>query len=126
MYKPKYLRAEGEDIVYKAYGNKRNEAEELFNSIRRLKNEGIRKKDIVILSYYRIDNPESCLYNVKIPEDIGTIRLNQTSNFADCKQIRFYTIQAFKGLEAKAVIMIDIDSLSDENKRFLNYVGMSI
>ena len=125
VYKPKYLRAEGEDIVYKAYGNKRNEAEELFNSIRRLKNEGIRKKDIVILSYYRIDNPESCLYNVKIPEDIGTIRLNQTSNFADCKQIRFYTIQAFKGLEAKAVIMIDVDSLSDENKRFLNYVGMS-
>lgn len=125
VYKPKYLRAEGEDIVYKAYGNKKNEAEELFNSIRRLKNEGIRKKDIVILSYYRIDNPESCLYNVKIPEDIGTIRLNQTSNFADCKQIRFYTIQAFKGLEAKAVIMIDVDSLSDENKRFLNYVGMS-
>ena len=62
---------------------------------------------------------------IKIPEDIGTIRLNQTSNFADCKQIRFYTIQAFKGLEAKAVIMIDVDSLSDENKRFLNYVGMS-
>ena len=39
--------------------------------------------------------------------------------------VRFYTIQAFKGLEAKAVIMIDVDSLSDENKRFLNYVGMS-
>ena len=125
VYKPKYLRAEGEDIVYKAYSSKKNEAEELFNSIRRLKSEGLSKKDIVILSYYRIDNPESCLYGVKIPEDIGTIRLNQTSRFADCKQIRFYTIQAFKGLEAKAVIMIDIDSFSDENKRLLNYVGMS-
>lgn len=33
--------------------------------------------------------------------------------------------QAFKGLEAKAVLMIDIDSFSDENKRLLNYVGMS-
>jgi len=125
VYKPKYLRAEGEDIVYKAYSSKKNEAEELFNSIRRLKNEGLSKKDIVILSYYRIDNPESCLYGVKIPEDIGTIRLNQTSRFAECKQIRFYTIQAFKGLEAKAVLMIDIDSFSDENKRLLNYVGMS-
>ena len=125
VYKPKYLRAEGEDVVYKAYSNKKNEAEELFNSIRRLKSEGLGKKDIVILSYYRIDNPESCLYGVRIPEDIGTIRLNQTSRFAECKQIRFYTIQAFKGLEAKAVLMIDIDSFSDENKRLLNYVGMS-
>lgn len=125
VYKPKYIRAEGEDIVYKAYSSKKNEAEELFNSIRRLKSEGLSKKDIVILSYYRIDNPESCLYGVKIPEDIGTIRLNQTSRFAECKQIRFYTIQAFKGLEAKAVLMIDIDSFSDENKRLLNYVGMS-
>ena len=125
VYKPKYLRAEGEDIVYKAYSSKKNEAEELFNSIRRLKSEGLSKKDIVILSYYRIDNPESCLYGVRIPGDIGTIRLNQTSRFAECKQIRFYTIQAFKGLEAKAVLMIDIDSFSDENKRLLNYVGMS-
>ena len=125
IYKPKYLRGEGEDVVYKAYSNKSNEVGELFNSIRRLKSEGLRKKDIVILSYYRMDNPESCLYGVNIPEDIGKIRVNQTSNFAECKQIRFYTIQAFKGLEAKAVIMIDIDSFSDKGKRFLNYVGMS-
>ena len=125
VYKPKYLRAEGEEIAYKTYSSKKKEAEELFNSIRRLKSEGLNKKDIVILSYYRIDNPKCCLCNVKIPDDIGTIRLNQTSHFAECKQIRFYTIQAFKGLEAKAVIMIDIDSFSDESKRLLNYVGMS-
>ena len=125
IYKPKYMRAEGEDIVYKTFSSKKKEAEDVFNSIRRLRTEGIKKKDIVILSYYRIDNPESCLYNVKIPDDIGTIRINQTADFAECKHIRFYTIQAFKGLEAKAVIMIDIDSFSDENKRLLNYVGMS-
>lgn len=125
VYKPKYLRAEGEDIVYRTYSSKQKEAEELFNSIRRMKSEGLSKKDIVILSYYRIDNPKSCLYNVTIPGDIGKIIVNQKANFAECKQIRFYTIQAFKGLEAKAVIMIDIDSFSDNEKRFLNYVGMS-
>ena len=125
IYKPKFLRAEGEDIVYKTYTSKEKEAEEVFDSIRRLKSEGLSRKDIVILSYYRIDNPKCCLYNIKIPADIGTIRFNQNSGFAECKQIRFYTIQAFKGLEAKAVIMIDIDSFSDEKKCLLNYVGMS-
>ena len=125
VYKPKYMRAEGEEIVYKTYNSKKKEVEELFNSIRRLKSEGLSKKDIVILSYYRIDNPKCCLYDVSIPEDIGKISLYQTSKFSDCKHIRFYTIQSFKGLEAKAVIMIDIDSFSDNDKRLLNYVGMS-
>lgn len=125
IYKPEFMRAEGIDIVYRNYSSKEKEAEGIFESIRKLRSEGLRKKDIVILSYYRMDNPDSCLYNVKIPDDIGTIRVNQNSNFADCKHIRFYTIQSFKGLEAKAVIMIDVDSFSDENKRLLNYVGMS-
>ena len=125
IYKPKFLRAEGEEIVYKTYSSKKTEAEDLFKSIRHLRNEGLSKKDIVILSCYRIDNPDCCLYNVKIPEDIGNIRINQTSRFAECKQVRFYTIQAFKGLEAKAVIMIDVDNFADDNRRLLNYVGMS-
>jgi len=125
VYKPKYMRAEGEEIVYKTYSNKSAEADMVFNEIRRLKSEGISKKDIVILSYYRMDNPECCLCGKTIPTDIGNIRSNVTSNFAQCNSIRFYTVQAFKGLEAKAVIMIDIDSLSDDHKRLMNYVGMS-
>lgn len=125
VYKPISMRAEGEDIVYKGYTTKAAEAEQVFNEIRRLRSEGILRKDIVLLSYYRIDNPKSCLYGVAIPNDIGPIRVDQTSDFANCKYIRFYTIQKFKGLEAKAVIMIDVDSLSDDDKRYLNYVGMS-
>jgi superfamily I DNA/RNA helicase len=117
IYKPKFLRAEGEEIVYKTYSSKKTEAEDLFKSIRHLRNEGLSKKDMVILSCYRIDNPDCCLYNVKIPEDIGNIRINQASRFAECKQVRFYTIQAFKGLEAKAVIMIDVDNFADDNRR---------
>ena len=80
---------------------------------------------IVILSYYRLDNPNCCLFGINPPSDIGDIKFNQISDFANCKHIRYYTIQKFKGLEAKAVIMIDIDSLSDNDKRYLNYVGMS-
>lgn len=125
VYKPTFMRADGEEIVYKTYSNKGQEAEQVFQEIRRLRSEGILRKDIVILSQYRIDNPTCCLCGVEIPNDIGRIVVDQTSNFANCKHIRFYTIQKFKGLEAKAVIMIDVDSFSDDNKRLLNYVGMS-
>lgn len=125
IYKPKYMKAEGEEILYKTYSSKAAEADMVFNEIRRLRSEGISKKDIVILSHYRIDNSNCCLCGKSVPSDIGPIRVNQTSNFADCKHIRFYTIQSFKGLEAKAVIMIDVDSFSDDHMRLMNYVGMS-
>ena len=125
VYKPKYMRAEGEDIVYKTYSSKDAEADMVFNEIRRLRSEGISKKDIVILSYYRMDNENCCLCGRAVPPDIGNIRVNVAENFSECKNIRFYTIQSFKGLEAKAVIMIDVDSLSDDHKRLMNYVGMS-
>ena len=125
VYRATNPRAEGVEIDYKTYKNKIDEQNQLFEMIRWLRSNGISRKDIVILSYYRIDNPKSCLYNVDMPEDIGKIKLDVLSNFAKCKDIRYYTIHAFKGLEARAVIMIDIDSFSDEAKRYLNYVGMS-
>lgn len=118
-------RAEGENVEYKTYKDKMDERKQLFNMLRWLKSNGVSKKDIVILSYYRMDNPDSCLYNADIPADIGRIKFNVLSDFDKCKDIRYYTIHAFKGLEARAVILIDIDSFSDKNKIFLNYVGMS-
>ncbi len=125
VHKATNPRAEGEDIEYKTYKNKDDERKQLFEMIRWLRSNGISKKDIVILSYYRIDNPESCLYNTVIPDDVGRIKFNVLSEFKRCKDIRYYTIQAFKGLEARVVLMIDVDSFSEESKRFLNYVGMS-
>ena len=40
-------------------------------------------------------------------------------------EVRFSTISAFKGLESKAVILVDVDSFSDETARLLNYVAIS-
>ena len=125
IHKTKYTRADGEEIAYKTYKNKKDEAAKVFDSIRRLRSEGLSKKDIVILSYYRMDNPNSCLYNVSIPADIGDIKFNQTKDFSSSKSIRYYTVKSFKGMDSKAVIMIDVDSFSDEEKRLQNYVGMS-
>ena len=40
-------------------------------------------------------------------------------------EVRFSTISSFKGLEAKIVILIDVDRFSDEDTRLLNYVAAS-
>lgn len=125
VYKPGIMRGDGEEVAYIAYKNKSEEVNKLFDEIRRLRSEGLAKKDIVILSYYRADNPNSCLYNVTPPQDVGKISYNVRNGFLSNINIRFYTVQAFKGMESKAVIMIDVDNFSDEEIRMLNYVGMS-
>ena len=38
---------------------------------------------------------------------------------------RFYTAQAFKGLEAQVVIYLDIEGFKSNDERMLNYVAMS-
>ena len=118
------MRAEGEEVNYVSYHSKTEEAQMLFDSIRRIRRGGVLKKDIVILSGYRIDNPNSCLHQRIIPDDIGKIKEN-VIKFNDNKDIRFYTIQSFKGLESKVVLLVDVDNFSNEDKVLQNYVGIS-
>lgn len=121
---PKYIRGSGEEVKYLDYSTKAEEAKLLFDSIRRIRSGGVRKNDIVILSGYRADNPKSCLFQRLIPEDIGRIKTG-VINFQDNKDIRFYTIQAFKGLESKVVLLIDVDDFSEKDSVLQNYVGIS-
>ena len=72
-----------------------------------------------------MDNANSCLYNASIPSDIGEIRLNEFNKLDSDDFIRFYTVKAFKGLEARVILYIDIDGFEDDDERLLNYVAMS-
>lgn len=110
---------------YHKYDSKTAEKTDVLKLIRRLLSEGISRNDIVILSPYRMDNANSCLYNASIPSDIGEIRLNEFNKLDSDDFIRFYTVKAFKGLEARVILYIDIDGFEDDDERLLNYVAMS-
>ena len=64
----------------------------------------------------------SCAGNAS--SSIG-VRLAPIRQVQDGQTIPFASIHAFKGLEAPAVIITDINSLNDERSRALLYVGMS-
>lgn len=119
------MKADGEVVGYHKYDSKTAEKTDVLKLIRRLLSEGISRNDIVILSPYRMDNANSCLYNASIPSDIGEIRLNEFNKLDSDDFIRFYTVKAFKGLEAKVILYIDIDGFEDDDERLLNYVAMS-
>lgn len=119
------LKTEGEVVGWNKYKSKNEERKMLFKCLRRLLMEGISKSDIVILSPVRMDNERSCLYEMKIPSDIGQIRQEVSHDFRSDKFIKFYTVQSYKGLESRVIIYIDLDGFEDNNERLINYVAMS-
>lgn len=57
--------------------------------------------------------------------DLGQLKTSGPLWRAKKNEVRFSTISSYKGLEAKIVILIDVDRFSDEDTRLLNYVAAS-
>ena len=76
--------------------------------------------EIVILSTRSDDKSCAQSISLKFPElSIAPFRCAQDKN------IKFVSVQAFKGLEAPAILLTDMDSLENELSKALLYVGMS-
>ncbi len=81
-----------------------------------------RPEEIVVLSMKGLK--DSCASKVK--KDIGNIQFVEYENNNFSKhQVRFSTVRLFKGLEANAIILTDIDELDTERAQALLYTGMS-
>lgn len=118
-------KASGLKVKYIPYDNKTEEHEIIDDLLVNLKDDGICGNDLVILSKYSINNSDNCLYRNPVTKNAGVMKtLGQIWN-ADNNEVRFSTISGFKGLEAKVVILIDIDGFSDSSLRILNYVAIS-
>ena len=83
---------------------------------------GYAPSDIVVLSKYKLKN--SMLSSLDTVCNLPIVEQNDIGKF-NGKCLNFYTIHSFKGLESKTVFLIDIDSISDDNSRMLNYIGMT-
>ncbi len=104
---------DGPPVRYYNYKTQEEQIERVCSIVENLLEGEIRKKDITILSPYRFENSvASKIERYKIVE----WEINNESD------ITFSTIHSFKGLENKIIIVVDLDSYSD-NK--LIYVGLS-
>ncbi|MBK6973911.1 MAG: ATP-binding domain-containing protein [Sterolibacteriaceae bacterium] len=77
--------------------------------------------EIVVLSI-RADEA-SCAFMAA--KQLSGVRLAPIRTVCDAQTIPYTSVHAFKGLEAPAVIITDIENLKDERSRSLLYVGMS-
>ena len=113
-------RVDGPDVVHRWYRKPADEVELVSKEVARLLNEGVAAANIVILSPYRLKN--SCLAD----EGVGGLRIVEGFDGRLAPDsIRFATIGAFKGLEADAILVVDVSDLDSDAARLQLYVGLS-
>jgi hypothetical protein len=111
---------EGSEVDPLFYSSAADQEMHLANAIGNLK-KAFKAGEIMILS---MRSDESSCAGSASAGSIG-VRLAPIRQVQDGQTIPYASVHAFKGLEAPAVIITDIDSLNDERTRALLYVGMS-
>ena len=104
--------------------NANNLSQRLESEIERLIRMGMSPRDIVILSTRRLENSD--LPNLELAAGFRVSNLTaRKPKRGDATPISFSTIQAFKGMESQAAIIVGIDRVDDDWMRTALYVGMS-
>ena len=115
----------GLSVQYIPYTDKTDEHQILEKLLLELKNDGVCGGDLIILSRYSLSNAANCLYDNPVSRAVGILKSSGQMWREKKLEVRFSTISAFKGLESKAVGLIEVDSFSDPTVRLLNYVAIS-
>jgi len=112
-----FLREEGEEVQCISYSGTADFETQMKTLMKKLRAEKIEAEDIAFLS------PKT--YRNSILNEIG-FAVNEVGDTYEEKNLlpKYATIQGFKGLDAKIVILVDVDKILDKNfSRFIYIAG---
>lgn len=116
----KILKEDGDNVEYISYSSEKEFAKKLGTLIKKFKANTLNLNDIVLLSPCSYEN--TIISKSKALEHICEVsKLNCVAE----NSVLFSTIQGFKGLESKVVILTDIDKINPEHFEKLLYTGIS-
>lgn len=110
----------GPRVVHHFYDSRKHQLKLLTNELRQLLGGGVLARDIVVLSSRGCSN--SVIGDLIAQKDFDAVPYG--TGHRD-EQLRFATIQSFKGLESKVIVLTDVEALSWARDRALNYVACS-
>lgn len=111
-----FLHENGEEVQKVSYTDLLDFKQKIKDIIKNLRAEEVDLSDVVFLAPKRYSN--------SILKDTG-IEVNEFGDDFDVKSQlpRYSTIQGFKGLDSKIVIMVDVDNISDKNFSKFMYIA---
>jgi ATP:corrinoid adenosyltransferase len=112
--------SEGADVDPLFYRKAEEQSSLLAEAMERLLT-AFKPREIVILSMRK--DEAACVRNLNMK--IPGLNVAPVRRLSGTRTIGYASIHAFKGLEAAAIILTDIEKMDDEHSRALLYVGMS-
>ena len=101
----------------------------LAAAIKELIKKGVAQDDIVVLSHKGRRMEDGCFYDLSSLDGVCSYMvIDGFTGLASAKgKVKIATIQSYKGLEAKAVIVADVNRLSDDSgfRNSINYTSFS-
>ncbi len=120
---------DGMKVCLRTYSNNEEQSELLAKTVKELMKEGIPIKDMVVISHMGRDNPNSCISDLSPLKGVCSHSFIASDSAYEPIDglLQITTVQRFKGLEAKVVIVVDVYKLEDEDKRaqMRNYTSFS-
>ena len=111
-----FIRENGEEVQKVIYSDKKDFAEKIKEIIKELKEEKVNLEDVLFLAPRQYER--SMLKEV--PLEVN--KLNDELE-PDKEAPSYATIQGFKGLDSKIVILIDVDNIRDEKFSQFMYIA---
>lgn len=115
---------EGTEVSFGYYNKVADQADVVKAEIGKLLKTGLKYGDIVVLSTRRLNASGVLGADSSGSFDLVDVTENETIKLQP-KQVAFSTVHAFKGMEATAVIVCDIESVNTDEARSIVYVAMS-
>lgn len=112
-----FLHENGEEVQKISYEDKSSFKQKIMDILKNLRAEKVDLSDVVFLAPKKYSN--------SILAEVG-IEVNELGDHFDYNSTlpKYATIQGFKGLDAKIVILVDVDNIQDKNfSRFMYIAG---
>lgn len=120
---------EGIGVEVRFYENPADQRRLLAEALRDLIKKGIAQDDIVVLSHKGKRMQDGCFHDLSMLDGICSyMMIDGFTGLSGAKgKVKLATIQSFKGLESKAVIVADVTKFDDETgfRSSINYTSFS-
>lgn len=113
--------AEGPDVTYKWYTNVRHQGSMVSSQINIMLSGGLEPEQIVLLTTRR----SLLKYWLTNLERVSSPVVKLDSSVTPKRAVRLGSVEDFKGLEADAIVLTDLDDLNGASMRETIYVGTS-
>jgi hypothetical protein len=118
---------DGLAVDYRYWKNASHQLEKLTEVVQQMISDGVDLSDVVLISSRKFADSVAAKLSVECPK--RSVTAYELRSGADSERrssgVGFATVQAFKGMESRAVIFCDVEEVENEAPQALLYTGMS-